>query len=53
MGKSITIARLNIAHFQRLLEAATDPRTHEMISRLLREEEAKLAALERRERKAT
>jgi hypothetical protein len=41
-----TIARLNIEHFRRLLENnEIDETKRQMISRLLDEEEAKLAAL--------
>jgi hypothetical protein len=41
-----TIARLNIEHFRRLLENnEIDEAKRQMISRLLGEEEAKLAAL--------
>ena len=39
------IARLNIEHFRRLLTKETDETKRKMIMRLLAEEEAKLAAL--------
>jgi len=42
------IARLNIEHFRRLLEAETDPKKRETITRLLAEEEAKLREIEQR-----
>lgn len=42
-----TIARLNIEHFRRLLAQETDETKRRMLLRLLAEEEAKLAALER------
>ena len=51
MGEPITIVRMNIAHLRGLLDNATDPKTREMISRRLGEQEAKLAGLEKRERK--
>lgn len=43
MDKSV--ADLNIAHFKRLLETETDADKRELLTRLLAEEEAKLAAL--------
>ncbi len=39
------IARANIAHFKKLLEAETNPRKRAVIERELAEQEAKLAAL--------
>ncbi|WP_170153526.1 hypothetical protein [Pseudolabrys taiwanensis] len=42
-----TIAKLNIEHFRRLLEAETDQQKRETILRLLVEEEAKLEAANR------
>ena len=42
------IARANIEHFKKLLEAETDPDKRRAIERGLAEEEQKLAALKRR-----
>jgi hypothetical protein len=41
------IARANIEHFKRLLEAEKDPQRRAVIERELAEEETKLAAIER------
>ena len=40
------IARLNIAHFRKLLGTENDATKRQTITRLLAEEEAKLAALD-------
>jgi hypothetical protein len=40
-----TVAKLNIAHFRKLLAAETDETKRQTITRLLAEEEAKLEAL--------
>jgi len=41
-----TVARLNIEHYRKLLVIETDETRRKMLSRLLAEEEAKLAAFE-------
>ena len=41
-----TVARLNIEHYHKLLATETDETRRQMLSRLLAEEEAKLAAFE-------
>jgi len=41
-----TVARLNIEHYRKLLVIETDETRRKMLSRLLAEEEAKLAACE-------
>ncbi len=46
------VAKANIAHFKKLLEAEKDPRKRAMIERELAEEEAKLVAIEREQSKA-
>ena len=46
-GIDRTIARLNIEHFRKLLSEDLDEAKREVIRRLLFEEEAKLAALDR------
>jgi hypothetical protein len=51
MDRPSTIAKLNIEHYRRLLAAETDPKKRETISKLLAEEEANAAELEKRERK--
>ncbi len=43
-----TVARLNIDHFRTLLARETDESKRRTILRLLAEEEAKLAALDKR-----
>jgi hypothetical protein len=40
-----TVAHLNIEHFKKLLETETDPVKRGTITRLLAEEEAKLARM--------
>jgi ribosomal protein S6 len=45
------IAKANIEHFKRLLETEKDLRRRTVIERELAEEEAKLAALKKGERK--
>lgn len=47
----LTIVRLNIEHFERLLREETDPVKRKTISELLAEEQAKLKDLLARERK--
>jgi hypothetical protein len=41
------IARANIEHFKRLLQAETDPKKRSTLKRLLDEEDAKLATLKK------
>ena len=43
-----TVARLNIEHYRKLLETETDEKKRATLTRLLAEEEAKLAALDKR-----
>jgi hypothetical protein len=45
------VAQLNIAHYKRLLATETDQAKRELLVRLLKEEEAKLAEAEARHRK--
>ena len=45
------IAKANIHHFKKLLEAERDPQKRAMIERELAEEEAKLAIIEREKTK--
>lgn len=45
-GVDRTIARLNIAHFRKLLAEEMDEAKRSVVRRLLAEEEAKLAALD-------
>jgi hypothetical protein len=45
MDQRAVIAQLNIEHFRRTLAAEQDVAKRQMITRLLAEEEAKLAAL--------
>jgi hypothetical protein len=45
----IWIARLNVQHFQRMLETCLDDETRARVCELLIKEEAKLAALEAQE----
>jgi len=45
------IAKANIAHFKKLLETETDAKKRAVIERLLAEEEQKLAALKKSQRK--
>jgi DNA-binding MarR family transcriptional regulator len=47
-----TIIELNIRHYRGLLKTEKDPSTRQTIVKLLAEEEAKLAQLSERERKA-
>ena len=42
-----TVARLNIEHFRKLLANEADETKRQLIARLLAEEEAKLARLEK------
>jgi hypothetical protein len=46
-----TIIELNIKHFRELLKVETDSAKRQMIGKLLAEEEAKLLALQRQDRK--
>ena len=46
------IARANIEHFKKLLETEKDPQKRAMIERELAEEEAKLAAILKPQRKS-
>jgi hypothetical protein len=41
------VANQNIQHFRELLARETDPRQRELLQRMIREEEAKLAAQQR------
>ncbi len=43
-----TVARLNVEHYRKLLANEADEARRQMLVRLLAEEEAKLAALEKR-----
>ncbi len=45
MDECIFVAQLNVDHYRRKLAEEQDAATREMLSRLLAEEEAKLAAL--------
>jgi hypothetical protein len=47
----ITVAKLNIEHYRRLLRTDTDESKRQTLAKLLSEEEAKLAALKAREEK--
>ena len=54
MGPSArTIIELNIRHYRELLKVETDSAKRQMIGKLLAEEEAKLLALDRQEKKKT
>ena len=46
-----TIIELNIRHYRDLLKVETDPVKRQTIGKLLAEEEAKLAALQKRDSK--
>ena len=47
------IAKANIDHFKRLLQAERDPQKRAVIERELAEEEAKLTAIEREQAKTS
>jgi hypothetical protein len=44
-----TVAKLNIEHYRKLLDAATDATRREQLTRLLADEQAKLTAILKRE----
>jgi len=46
-----SVAHLNIEHYRRLLATETDQAKRELLMRLLKEEEAKLAKVKEAERK--